>query len=158
MSYPDEDLNILGAVVGSAKSVLELVNALIGHVPYKRDIELFWREGRCHIGYLEVDATHYVVVPMPKSVVRAVLARIAVLCAESSSNSVSPYGGRGEIQLDGRDSKSRRAEFINTPERQSLILGAVRPTATANRSGASRKEWDRRPFLRPSENASTRPN
>ncbi len=48
---------------------------------------------RCGDDGLEVVLTWSV----GKSVFRAILARVATLCNEQSANSVSPYGGQGEL-------------------------------------------------------------
>ena len=38
-------------------------------------------------------------VPLQKSVVRAALARVAVLCNERIPGSVSPFGGQGRLRM-----------------------------------------------------------
>ncbi len=63
--------------------------------------------------------------PLPKSVFRALLARIAALCNERVPNSVSPYGGEGEIVLDTVASAVFRVEFTNTPAVQRLEIKSV---------------------------------
>jgi hypothetical protein len=49
-------------------------------------------------------------VPLPRSVFRAALARIAALCNEHRPDAVSPYGG--SCELPG----ALRVSFTNTPE------------------------------------------
>ena len=65
-------------------------------------------------------------VPLQKSVLRAVLARVAVLCNERKPNSVSPYGGQGEMSVDADPATAIRVTFVNTPDRTELgnVLGA----------------------------------
>ena len=70
-----------------------------------------WHDGRCRIAVEEEAAE----VRLPKSVVRAVLARMAVLCNEHQPDAVSPYGGHGEVG-------GIRVTFVNTPEEQNLEL------------------------------------
>src|SRR5208282_5382429 len=64
-----------------------------------------------------------------KSVFRAILARVAVLCNERSPNSVSPYGGQGEVSVGADPAMTFRVEFANTPDEQRLELTRVRPKA-----------------------------
>ena len=71
---------------------------------------------------------------MPKSVFRAALARIATLCNERNPNSVSPYGGAGELTVDAGPPLVIRVQFVNTPDEQSLELAAVR-LETAHQNG-----------------------
>ena len=47
------------------------------------------------------DLTDVLELPFRKSVVRAALARIAVLCNEHTPHSVSPYGGQDELSVGG---------------------------------------------------------
>lgn len=63
-----------------------------------------------------------VLIPLPKSVFRALLARLAALCNERKPNSVSPYGGTGEVVIEGAPPKVIRVWFTNTPAEQSAIL------------------------------------
>src|SRR5579859_6836435 len=64
---------------------------------------------------LRLDWQEVIDVPLRKSVVRAVLARIAVLCNERNPNSVSPYGGQGELTAGENPPAAFRASFTNTP-------------------------------------------
>jgi hypothetical protein len=65
-------------------------------------------------------------VPLRKSVVRAALARIAVLCNQLNPNSVSPYGGQGELLIGADSTTAMRVVFVNTPDEQSLELAPLR--------------------------------
>jgi hypothetical protein len=64
---------------------------------------------------------------MRKSVVRALLARIAALCNDRNPGSVSPYRGQGVITIDADPSSTIHAEFVNTQEAVSLELACVSP-------------------------------
>src|SRR5262249_56235813 len=59
-------------------------------------------------------------VSVPKSVFRAILARVAALCNEHAPNSVSPYGGEGEISVGTNPPTLFRVAFTNTPGEQRL--------------------------------------
>jgi hypothetical protein len=74
-------------------------------------------------------------VPLRKSVFRAILARVAVLCNERHPNSVSPYGGTGKVTVGSTPAAEVHVHFLNTPEEQSLELTPFRSEASA----ASRK-------------------
>jgi hypothetical protein len=82
-------LNPTGGVAGLVDELLVLCR---GH-----RIELDWQGGRCRVRYWEGDCEELFDVPLRKSVFRAILARLAVLCNERCPNSVTPYGGRGEL-------------------------------------------------------------
>jgi hypothetical protein len=59
-------------------------------------------------------------VPLPKSVFRAILARLAALCNERTPNSVSPYRGEGECSVGTNPPVVFRVAFVNTPGEQRL--------------------------------------
>jgi len=64
-------------------------------------------------------------VPLRKSTFRAILARVAVLCNERVPNSVSPYGGQGELAMGANPTVVFRVAFVNTPAAQKLELLAA---------------------------------
>jgi hypothetical protein len=66
-------------------------------------------------------------VPLRKSALRAVLARLAVLCNERRPGSCSPYGGRGEIAVGSNPATTFHVVFTNTPGEQRLELTHDRP-------------------------------
>jgi hypothetical protein len=71
------------------------------------------------------DVAELTEVPLARSVFRAILARVAVLCNERSPNSVSPYGGQGELLAGSNPAKLFRATFVNTADEQRLELMPV---------------------------------
>lgn len=73
-------------------------------------LQLEWRDGACHVQPGPVE------VPLPKSVFRAVLARLAVLCG----GTVSPYGGTAELVTAA--GPAYHIEFANTPGEQRLAV------------------------------------
>lgn len=83
-------------------------------------VEITWGQNACRVSLRQGAAEEVVGVPLRKSVFRAVLARIAVLCNQRRADSVSPYGGCGEIILDSGPVVSVR--FENTSAVQSLGL------------------------------------
>jgi hypothetical protein len=60
--------------------------------------------------------------PLRKSVLRAALARLAVLCNERQGHSVTPYGGAGEITVAGDPRVVLRMAFVNTPDEQRVEM------------------------------------
>jgi hypothetical protein len=92
-------------VVGVVDELLALGNL---------SLQLDWKDGVCHVGSVQV--------PLPKSVFRAVLARLAVLCNEYKAESVSPYGGTGEIAVGTDPPEVFRVSFTNTPAEQSATI------------------------------------
>ena len=74
-------------------------------------------------------------IPLRKSVFRAVLARVAVLCNELRPDSVTPYGGQGELRGGANLQAEFSVKFVNTAEEQSLemIVKAVPANGTGRR-------------------------
>lgn len=67
--------------------------------------------------------------PLRRSVVRASLARVAVLCNEHRPNAVSPYGGEGELPATAPAGPGIRVSFVNTLDEQRLELVPTRTAA-----------------------------
>jgi hypothetical protein len=88
-------------------------------------LKLVWQGDRCWVQYGEGGPPGSIEVPLRKSVVRAALARVAVLCNQRSANSVSPYGGKGEV-LVGAEPTTLHVAFVNTPDEQRLELTPLR--------------------------------
>ena len=93
--------------------------------------QLTWRSGRCTFRLSIGSSDGIIEMPLAKSVVRAIIARIAALCNEKSPNSVLPYGGQGEIDVSS--GIALRVAFVNTPEEQTLELVPIRSSEIAKR-------------------------
>src|SRR5437660_10757423 len=78
------------------RGILGLVDDLLA-ASREQDIRLGWQAGRCQVSISRAEPPMRIEVPVQKSVVRAVLARVAALCNERVPNSVSPYRGLGEV-------------------------------------------------------------
>jgi hypothetical protein len=89
-------------------------------VSREHEIRLGWQAGRCQVNIPQTDPPEQIEVTVQKSVMRAVLARVAALCNERVPNSVSPYRGRGEVAIDS--TTVLRVSFVNTPDEQTLEL------------------------------------
>jgi hypothetical protein len=104
--------------VPTPRAVLGLVDDLL-ELGREQPLSLTFRDGTCFVTPVG-DASNAVEVPLPKSVFRAVLARVAALCNEQRPNSVSLSGGTGEVRV-GTDSRTTlRVAFTNTPGDQRL--------------------------------------
>jgi hypothetical protein len=64
-------------------------------------------------------------------VFRDVLARLAVLCNERTPNSVSPYGGQGEVSVGPNPVAVFQVDFVNSPAEQRLHL-LPKPSSAAD--------------------------
>lgn len=101
--------------------IVGLVDELLG-ISSLQDIHLSWQAGSCRVRFLEGE----IEVPLRRSVVRAILARVAVLCNQQKPNSVSPYGGQSELLIHTPDRTTfLRVAFINTPDEQSMELRRI---------------------------------
>lgn len=91
-------------------------------------LQLDWKADHCRVRCGKGGPPDWIEVPLRKSVVRAALARVAVLCNQHRPNSVSPYGGQGELLVGSDSPAAIRVAFVNTPDEQSLELLPLRNT------------------------------
>jgi hypothetical protein len=110
------------------RGVVGLVDDLLGLCRVYQ-LRLDFTEGHCSIRRLGADSSDALLVPLPKSVFRAVLARVAALCNEQRPGSVTPYRGEGEVVLAPSPSPAPNdspsacyVSFTNTPSEQHLEL------------------------------------
>jgi hypothetical protein len=113
-------------VVGVVDDLLELCR--------EQGLQLTWNADQCTVRLVGTEPQESVAVPLQKSVFRAILARLAALCNEQSPNSVSPYGGQGELSVGTDPPMVFRVAFTNTPGEQRL---EVRQKAEENESVAA---------------------
>jgi hypothetical protein len=105
-------------VMGLVDDVLNLCRA--------HQLRINFYDGHCSVRRLGADAQDTLDVPLPKSVFRAALARIAAVCNEQHPHSVAPYRGEGEIILPTPVSPTDlppstcHVSFVNTPSEQNL--------------------------------------
>jgi hypothetical protein len=90
----------------------------------EHDLQLDWQAGHCRVHPFGGNGEKLLDVPLGKSVFRAILARVAVLCNERNPNSVSPYGGQGELVVGANPPAVYRVRVVNTPAEQKLELRA----------------------------------
>jgi hypothetical protein len=72
---------------------------------------------RCVCRWTEGGEIQEAPVPFSPAAFRTILARVATLCGERSPETVSPYGGEGEVVVGTSEVLVR---FINTPSAQKL--------------------------------------
>jgi hypothetical protein len=101
------------------RGVVGLVDDLLRLCP-EQGLQLDWQGNRCRVRPLGAQPQELTEIPLPKSVFRAILARIAALCNERIPNSVTPYGGEGELWACTNPPTIFRVTFTNSPGEQRL--------------------------------------
>src|SRR5690348_13824080 len=99
-----------GAPLHPSRGLPGLVDDLLA-VCREHGLQLDWQVDRCRVRRCGGDWEELPDLPLRKSVFRAVLARIAVLCNERTPNSVSPYGGQGELSVGANPPAVFRVTF-----------------------------------------------
>lgn len=99
------------------------------------NLEIDYRSPICRCWFRHGDSEEVVDVPFRKSVFRAMLARVAALCNERMPNSVSPYGGKGELCLGSDPIAIFQVQFVNTPDEQKLELSPSNPVNSIHPPG-----------------------
>ena len=101
--------------------VLGLVDELLA-VSSEQELRLTWQAGRCRVEIPSGAENNGIEVPMQKSIIRAVLARIATLCHEQNPDAAWLYGGRGELPIPQAPGATVRVSYVNTAASQILEL------------------------------------
>jgi hypothetical protein len=101
--------------------IVSLVDAILnlcrGH-----NFQLDWQADRCLVRPLGGDWEEVTDLPIRKSVFRAILARISVLCNEQLPNAISPYGGRARLTVGENPSGVFQVIWTNSPAQQRLEI------------------------------------
>jgi FMN phosphatase YigB (HAD superfamily) len=113
--------DLRSALEHPTRGVVGLVDDLL-KVCLEHGLQLDWQADRYRVRSLGGDWEELIDVPLRKSVFRAILARIAALCNEQCQNSISPYGGQGELSAGANSSTVFRVTFVNTTAEQKLVL------------------------------------
>lgn len=103
------------------RGVVGVVDDLLRVCP-ENGLQLDWQADGCRIRYLGNGAEELLIKTLGKSVFRAMLARVAALCNERSPDSVSPYGGQGELLVGTDPAAIFKVTFTNTSDEQKLEL------------------------------------
>jgi hypothetical protein len=113
------------AIEQPAHGVVGLVDDLL-RLCREQGLRLDWQGDCCRVRPLTGGPEELIEGPLRKSVLRAILARLAALCNERAPNSVSPYGGQAELTVGANPATTFRVNFTNTPGEQRLELIPVR--------------------------------
>jgi hypothetical protein len=115
----------LQAVFGTTgNGVVGLVDGLLG-LYREPGLRIDWHADQCRVRLLGAEPQESINVPLPKAVFRAILARVAALCNERVPNSVSPYGGEGELQAGVESPTVFHVVFTNMPDEQRLEVTRI---------------------------------
>lgn len=110
----------------SESGVVGLVDQLL-RLSKVYNLRFNFENGVCRVKRLETNSTDSIEVTIPKSVFRAILARIAALCNANYPGSVTPYGGESEVAIPHEINPSTcYVVFANTKSEQWLELRLTR--------------------------------
>ncbi len=109
-----------------AGGVVGLVNDLLT-ICQQQELQLDWQADYCRIRSIASGAEEVIDSPVRMSVFRAILARVATVCNEQIPNSISPYGGQGEVAVGAGSDTILRVVLTNTASEQRLRLTPERP-------------------------------
>jgi hypothetical protein len=98
-----------------------LVDAIL-NLCREHNLQLDWQADRCSIRLLGGDWEEVADLPIRKSVFRAVLARISLLCNEQSPNAISPYGGRAKLSVGENPAAVFQVVLANSSAEQRLEI------------------------------------
>lgn len=125
MSSPSSFLESVGnAFRPTDRGVVGLVDDLL-RLCSEQGLELDWHADQCRVRSLGVEPEECVDLPLPQSVFRAALARLAALCNDRNPRSVSPYGGEAELMVGDDPPTVCRVAFTNTSSKQRVRLTPI---------------------------------
>ena len=151
MNNPSSSLEVFGQVFRpTQRGVAGLVDDLLRLCP-EPGLELDSSADRCRVRSIGAEPEESAEVPLPESVFRAVLARLAALCNERDPGSVSPYGGEGELMVGVDPSAICRVAFTNTSSAHQVRLTRIQKDhAVGEHQLPQHPELDSDPRLRAS--------
>jgi len=117
------------ALMSSTGGVVGLVDDLL-NICRNHGLQLDWQSNCYRVRSGEGDWEELIDISISKSTFRAILARLAALCNERTPNSVSPYGGKGQLSSGADPQAVFRVDFTNTPTEQRLELTAATGSPT----------------------------
>ena len=97
----------------------------------EQNVQLDWNSDRFRLRSLGDGSEEEFELPLPKSAFRAVLARVAALCNQRSPETVSPYGGQGDLPCGTKSPALLRVTFANTTDEQTLEVVPVAESPVA---------------------------
>jgi len=114
---------IRGIITQPTGGIVGLVDDLLV-VCSEHGLQLDWQANRCRFRSSGANWEELTDLALPKSVFRAIIARVAALCNERTPNSVSPYGGNGKLVVGANAKNTLDVAFDNTSGSQKLELFA----------------------------------
>lgn len=108
-------------LASSARGVVGLVDDLLT-VCQDHKLQLDWQANRCRVRPSGGNWDDWIDVPFRKSVIRAILARLATLCNEHGATAISPYGGDGELSTGHGQAAVFKLSLTNTSDEQKFEL------------------------------------
>ncbi len=133
-------LSVRHALRPADRGVLGMVDELL-KLCHRQGIDLRWHDGRYHARSIGGGLEDPVELPISSSVLRAILARLAVLCNERNPGSVSPYGGHGELTIGADPAAVCRVTFTNTQDVQRLAIDANPKVRSCGRRATAGTPW-----------------
>jgi hypothetical protein len=112
----------------TSRGVIGVVDELLG-LCREQGLQLGWHANQCQVREVGKEPQNSTELPLPKSVFRAILARVAALCNERSPDSISPYGGEGELSVGTNPPEILHVVFTNTPDEQRMVVTPKTPIA-----------------------------
>ena len=138
-STSQHSFDLIQVLEHPAGGILGIVDSLLKACPAD-GFRLSWDDEMCHV-LVGVDSERtdkLFAIPMRKSIVRAIIARVATLCLYDELGDISPYGGVGEITAGGTTPRLFRVQFANTLAEQRLELIPIHRAGKAQRIGFSK--------------------
>lgn len=102
-----------------AGGVVGLIDELFRLCP-EQGLRFDWQDDRCRVRSLGNGSEEVLDRPLPRSVFRAMLARVAALCNERRPGSVSRYAREGQVLAAADPARLFQVTLTNTTEEQTL--------------------------------------
>jgi hypothetical protein len=114
-----------GGIAGLVDNLLKLC--------VERDLQLDWHADHCRVRCAGGQWEEAEIVPFRRPLFRDMLARLAVLGNERIPNSVSLYGGTGEVAVAANPLAVLRIKIINKSDEQCLELVTMESSTNLDR-------------------------
>lgn len=115
-----------GALLHPTNGIVGMVDGLLT-LCRDRTLQFEWHGDVCRIVCLDSDSQEVIDVPLRLSVFRAILARVAALCNEQRSGSVTPYGGKCDLSIGSNPASILilQIDFVNTAATQRVSISPL---------------------------------
>lgn len=119
-----------GALMRPRNGIVGIVEDLLA-MCQKHNLQIDWQNDRCRVRSSGGAWEELMDLPIRKSIFRAILARIAVLCNEKNPNAISPYGGQCDWRTGDNPPAVFRVLLTNTTAEQRLELAVAAENTAA---------------------------